>query len=67
MARGYTQVTMNENGFNEFESESLTVTISGLANAIASGNAADLVFEDARDAAAHSAIRVVTACVVVAS
>lgn len=47
---------MDEQGNNEFESEQITVTIPGLANAIATGSATALVFEDAEDARMHSLI-----------
>jgi hypothetical protein len=40
---------------NDFESEEITRTIPGLANAIATGDATALVFEDSRDAEAHTA------------
>ena len=56
---------MNEHGINEFETEEITRTIAGLANAIATGSATALVFDDERDNAAHSVSRRVIACVVV--
>ena len=46
---------MNANQDNDFESEEITRTIPGIANAIATGSATELCFEDDRDAMAHVA------------
>lgn len=40
---------------DDFATEEITRTIPGLANAIATGSATALVYDDARDAEAHTA------------